>query len=185
MKARILKELREWALALIGALVVFALIYTFLFQIIRVDGASMYPTLKDGERVVAAVLGRKLNGVQRGDVVICRYPGRGHTSFVKRVWGVPGDLIERVDGITYVNGEPIEKTEEDYRLHQHFDDYSYVLGEDEYFCVGDNFAVSHDSRAWKDDFIAEADVVGPITGDMIVARVKFVIWPLNQIRTVE
>ena len=78
-KAKFLKEIREWVVALVVALVVVLFIRTFLFTIIRVDGHSMDYTLADGERMFVTILDQKLFGVERDDVVICPFPGRGHT----------------------------------------------------------------------------------------------------------
>mgnify|MGYP002295252359 CR=1 FL=1 len=82
--------------ALVVALVVVLFIRTFLFTIIRVDGHSMDYTLADGERMFVTILDKKLFGVGRDDVVICHFPGRGHTYFVKRVRGVPGDVVTAI-----------------------------------------------------------------------------------------
>jgi len=180
-KAKIIKEVREWVVALLAALVLVVLIRTFLFTIIRVDGDSMYGTLYDGESMFVTVLDKKLYGVERDDVVICHYPNRGSTYFVKRIWGVPGDLVERIDGVTFINGEAIDPDREGYG----YDDYSYTLAEGEYFCVGDNIYNSHDSRAWNDDSYAENYVVGPIGEDMIIGKVRYVIWPLTDAREVQ
>jgi len=191
------KELREWIVSIAVALMVVFVIRTFLFQIIRVDGASMSPTLLDGERLFVSVLDVKLNDAERGDIVICHYPNRGSTNFVKRVVGVPGDKVYRANGVTHVLYEvagadgSVQVVDEmmDERWALYFpnganDDYEpYTLGEDEYFVVGDNRYNSHDSRDWN-DFSAENDV-GPITGDMIVGKVRSVFWPLNRIRTTD
>ena len=190
------KELREWMVSIAAALMIVFFIRTFLFQIIRVDGASMSTTLLDGERLYVSVLDMKLNDPQRGDIVICHYPNRGKTNFVKRVVGVPGDKVCRLQGVTRIiyevtdeNGEV--KTVEDmmddrwaiYFPYGSTEDYEpYTLGEDEYFVVGDNRYNSHDSRDWND--ASPANDVGPITGDMIIGKVRTVIWPISEIRNV-
>ena len=191
------KELREWVVSIAAALMIVFFIRTFLFQIIRVDGASMSTTLLDGERLYVSVLDMKLDEPQRGDIVICHYPNRGKTNFVKRVVGVPGDKVCRLQGVTRVlyevtdeNGEV--KTVEDmmddrwalYFPYGSTEDYApYTLGEDEYFVVGDNRYNSHDSRDWN-DANPEGDV-GPITSDMIIGKVRTVIWPISEIRNVD
>lgn len=191
------QEIREWVVSIAVALMVVFFIRNFLFQIIRVDGDSMNTTLLNNERLFVSVLDVKLSGVDRGDVVICHYPNRGSTNFVKRVVAVGGDSVYRKNGVTHVvytttdeNGETVEVDEmldERYGLYYpngSSDDYeAYVLGEDEYFVVGDNRYNSHDSRDWNDS--SSANDVGPITGDMIVGRVRTVIWPLSEIRGVE
>lgn len=190
------KEAREWIVSIAVALLVVFILRNFLFQIIRVDGDSMNSTLLDGERLFVTVLDVRLNGVERGDVVICHYPNRGNTNFVKRAVAVPGDQVYRENGVTHVVYEQTdadgstqtvdEILDERYALYflgGSSDDYApYTLGEDEYFVVGDNRYNSHDSRDWRDsDPVRD---VGPITGDMIVGKVRSVIWPLNAVRSV-
>ena len=191
------KEAREWIISIAVALMVVFVIRTFLFQIIRVDGDSMNSTLLNGERLFVSVLDTKFDDIDRGDVVICYYPNRGRTNFVKRAVAVPGDQVYRENGVTHVLYETVdadgntqivdEMLDERYALYflgGSSDDYTaYTLGENEYFVVGDNRYNSHDSRDWND---AQPNRdVGPITDDMIVGRVRSVIWPLSSIRTVK
>ena len=199
-KSKFWKEVREWVVALVVAVLVVFVIQTFLFRIIRVDGHSMDTTLADGERLFVTVTDVKFGTVQRDSVVICHYPNRYNkflgiipmqTYFVKRVVGVPGDTIYRKNEVTHVVYEKDGQTVDemlDERYGDYFpngspDDYEpYVLGEDEYFVVGDNRYNSHDSRDWRDGD-SEGDV-GPIAKNMIVGRVREVIWPLGNIRPV-
>jgi signal peptidase I len=133
-------------------------------------------------------------------VVICHYPNRYNkflgiipmqTYFVKRVVAVPGDTVYRKNEVTHVVYEKDGQTVDE-MLDERYADYfpggspndydPYVLGEDEYFVVGDNRYNSHDSRDWKDD---DPDMdVGPIKKNMIVGRVRHVIWPLGSWRAV-
>ena len=186
------KELREWLVSLAVALLIVLVARTFLFTLIRVDGDSMYDTLINGERLFVTIADVKLNGVERGDVVICHYPNRGRTYFVKRVVGMPGDQVERVGGVTYIlyedeTGEtvrmPLDEMRSPYYPSGGPDDYEpYTLAENEYFVAGDNRYVSHDSRDWNDS--DPSNDVGPITGDMIVGRARQVIWPPSSWRSV-
>ena len=231
---RVVKEVKEWAIALVVAVVVVYVLKTYIFMPITVDGSSMANTLQDGERLAVTVFDvRFYNGVKKGDVVICHYPGRTSkdsilklftvdTDFVKRVVGVPGDTVSRVSGVTYINGEALdpqytkrywyrhtatyEKAEDgtityyidgkqqnltDQQTYNYMFDYEYVLKDDEYFVVGDNRYNSHDSREWNGPDLPRNDVnnssgmVGPITLDMIMGRVRSVFWPLSDMRTVE
>ena len=196
LKKRILKEIREWVVSLAVALLVVFVLKSFVFTIIRVDGTSMSPTLANGERLFVSVLDVKLSGADRGDIVICHYPGRYNdpilgiiktkTCFVKRVVAVEGDTVFRVNNATYVTygdtGETVA-LDEKYAARYPGYDYEYTLGEDEYFVVGDNRGNSHDSRDWN-DWEPDRDV-GPITGDMLVGKVRCVIWPFSDVRGVE
>lgn len=159
-----------------------ALTQAYLFQFIRVDGTSMADTLKNGDILLVNKLDRNF---QRGDVVICQYPGRLnaeinlnaslslkiHTIFVKRLVALPGDTVAIRQGRLYVNGSLTEDPEHMASLPA---DYPRrVLGENEYFVIGDNRGRSNDSRS-----------VGPITLDMLRGKVICVLWPLNAIRSV-
>ena len=192
------KEARDWVMSIAAALLIVFVIRTFLFQIIRVDGDSMYDTLLNNERLFVSVLDVRLGDVERGDVVICHYPNRGSTNFVKRAVAVPGDTVYRENCVTHVVYETIDENGEtvvvDEMLDEGFykkpllntldEDYApYTLGENEYFVVGDNRYNSHDSRDWNDNH--SANDVGPITGDMLVGKVRTVIFPFSDIRCVE
>lgn len=192
-KQRILKEIREWIVSIGTALLVVMLLRSFVFSLIRVDGESMQPTLLDGERLFVTVYDGRYGDISRGDIVICRYPNRGSDHFVKRVVGMPGDSVYRKDGITHVvyasetqSGTQIldEFLDPDTALNPYrfSPDYEpYVLGENEYFVVGDNRYDSHDSRDWNDS--DPTHDVGPITRDMITGHVRQVVWPLDHFRT--
>ncbi len=193
LKQKIVKEIREWVVALAIALVVVLVIQSFLFRVIRVDGASMNPTLLDGERLFVTVADVKFGEIERDSIVICHYPNRGMTYFVKRCVGIPGDTVYCQNGVTHVvytdeNGNTVDEAlDERYAIYAPFgspSDYApHVLGEDEYFVVGDNRYNSHDSRDWNDT--DSSNDVGPISKKMIVGRVRTVIWPLGDIRNVD
>jgi len=190
------QEVREWIVSLAAAIVIVLLLQNFLFTLIRVDGASMNPTLVDGERLFVTVYDMKFGDVERGDVVICHYPNRGRTFFVKRVVAVPGDQVYRSGGVTHVIYETTDEAGGTVLVDEALDtqyvsiffnpanDYEpYTLGEEEYFVVGDNRGNSHDSRDWNDSDPSRD--VGPITKDMITGHVRCVIWPLSEIRIIE
>lgn len=190
------RELGEWVVSLAAAVVIVLIIQNFLFTLIRVDGDSMNSTLWNGERLFVTVADVKFGTVDRNSVVICHYPNRGRTFFVKRVVGVPGDTVYRENGVTHIVYETVDENGEAITVDNPLDaefvslfynpanDYEpYVLADDEYFVVGDNRGNSHDSRDWNDSD-ASRDV-GPITKDMLVGRVRCVIWPFDSIRGVE
>ena len=201
-KAKVLKEIREWVVALVVAVLIVLVIQSFLFRIIRVDGHSMDTTLANGERLFVTVADVRFGDVHRGDVVICHYPGRGLTYFVKRCVAVPGDTVYCENGVTHVvyqqDGQTVDEPLDErfglYYMYGSDHDYeAHVLGDDEYFVVGDNRYNSHDSRDWNGPDVAEGDGndgsadnnVGPISKGKIVGHVRHVIWPLNKIRKVD
>lgn len=126
------KEILSWVITILGAVAAALLIRTFIFEPIRVDGASMNDTLADGEAMFvskldyastwlsfpwqsneqkesAARLTTGFGAPRLFDVVIARYPGRGDTNFVKRIVGMPGDRVSIQDGYLYVNGTKYEE----------------------------------------------------------------------------
>lgn len=189
-RSPVVYEIMSWICTLLAALIVAILLRTYVGEPVKVDGTSMTNTLKDGEIVFVSKLdyGKNGEGIQRNDIVICHYPNReqwtfrlgasldmtSYTLFVKRVVALPGDTVQIKNGTLYVNGEEVPDPPEMGSVPM---DYSLrYLGPDEYFVIGDNRRTSHDSR-YSD--------VGPISADMIQGHVKCVIWPLNQIRSVE
>ncbi len=183
------QEIMSWVVTLLAAVVIASLVRMYIFEPIRVDGRSMSNTLADGEIVFCSKIDYWTGDPQRGDIVICRYPNRNevlfnigasievteHTLFVKRVVAVPGDIIEMVNGVLFVNGRQVENPE--LMGSAATTDYPRtLLGTDEYFVMGDNRGNSHDSRSSD---------VGPISRSAIMGKVKFVLYPFNKIRSVE
>lgn len=143
-------------------------LHLFVFHTVRVEGTSMVDTLRSGDVVLVTrfdYAGGRQPG--RGDIVECSFPGRSGT-YIKRVIGLPGDTVEIIDSRTYVNGTPLS---EPYATGPS-EDYSAVLGEDEYLVLGDNRAQSYDSRA---------EDMGFISGENLLGRVRLVLWPFRTI----
>lgn len=155
---------------LLISVIIVVLIKMFLFEIITVDGTSMLETLHSGDKLYVSLLTARLQGYGRGDVVICYYPGREERC-VKRVIGLPGETIKVVSGTVYINGEPLE---EDYLTYKaRYSCPEITLDDGEYFLLGDNRPISHDSHS--------ADV-GPVS--RIEGEVRFIIWPISRIGSV-
>lgn len=166
------REILEWAVTIVAALAIAFVVRTFLFEPVRVDGNSMYGTLLDGEIMLVTKPEYLLGDPERFDVVICHYPGRGNTNFVKRVVGLPGDTVAVKGGYLYVNGE---KYEEEYLINRpNYTIDEYVVPEGQYFVLGDNRSNSNDSH-----------LVGPIDREMIIGHVRHVLFPFGSWRAVE
>lgn len=153
----------------------------FLYQLVIVKGRSMLSTLENGQVLWVSMLAYRLRKPRRQDVVICHYPGRRmknlpflKENFVKRIVGVPGDIVEMLAGVVYINGQPLDEPYLD-PLHtrSRMTRAAVMLGADEYFVMGDNRDNSNDSRR-----------IGPIRRDMIVGRVQRILYPFRKARRI-
>lgn len=170
-RKKVKREMWSWVRELLIAVAVVLLIRTCLFSIITVKGDSMLETLQSGDRLYVSILTPRLTGYERGDIVICHYPGR-NDQCVKRLIGLPGDTVEITSGTVLVNGVPLE---EDYLDHTAIYNYPAItLADGEYFVLGDNRPISHDSHS--------ADV-GPVT--RLVGKVRFILWPFSRAGSVK
>lgn len=134
-----------------------------------VKGNSMYPTLKNNERVLTSVLDRVLNEPQRFDIVVVKI--KNNDQWVKRVIGRPHETIEVKNNVLYINEQIVEQPFLDKNVVTK--DFPKIhLKENEYFLMGDNREHSTDSRSLN----------VPITGNEIISRHVYVYFPFNQIR---
>jgi signal peptidase I len=153
---------------LVSAAVYATLIVTFGFQVARVDGLSMAPTLEDHDRLIVNKLVYELGEPRPGDIVMLYYPLNPEKMFVKRVIAREGDSVRIVDGHVYVNDVPLhdDYVPDDFRSH---DDWGpQIVQQGYYFVMGDHRNNSSDSRHW-----------GPVPKKYIVGKVKVRWWPLQ------
>jgi signal peptidase I len=168
---RIVEEVVAWLKTLASAAVYATLIVTFGFQVARVEGQSMAPTLEDQDRLIVNKLAYRLGDPQVGDIVMLYYPLNPEKSFVKRVIAEEGDTVRIVDGRVYRNDVPIndEYVPPEYRSH---DDWGpEVIPEGYYFVMGDHRNNSSDSRHWR--FVPKKYIIG---------KVQLRWWPLPDAR---
>ena len=170
--AQLRDELVAWVKTLLSAAVYATLIVTFGFQVARVEGQSMAPTLEDQDRLIVNKFAyRFLNDPRRGDIVMLYYPLDPNKSFVKRVVAEEHDMVRIVDGQVYVNDTPMpdEFVPPEYRSH---DDYQPTsVPEGYYFVMGDHRNNSSDSRHW-----------GMVPKKYIIGRVQLRWWPVPAAR---
>src|SRR5580700_163368 len=159
-----------WARDLLVSLAISAFIIIFLYQPVKVEGVSMMPGLEDQERIFVNKFVYRWEPIQRGDIVVFRYPRDTSKSYIKRVIGVAGDHIRIDNGQVYVNGEALD---EDYVPSDYVDARSYdeiVVPTDSFFVLGDHRSMSNDSR----DF-------GPVNQSYIYGKAVFGYWPMDKL----
>lgn len=134
------------------------------------DGPSMQPNLYRGDRVMMEKISYRFHLPRRGDVVVVEQPG-SEISLVKRVVALPGEVVKVRGGHVFINGAKIEEP-----WVANFGGPNYpptLVPSDHVFILGDNRPNSRDSRA-----------IGPVPLDTIKGHVKFVYWPLDQVKLV-
>src|SRR5436853_2470168 len=101
--------LAVWVRDLLVSLAISAFIIIFLYQPVKVEGTSMMPSLDDQERIFVNKFVYRWEPIERGDIVVFRYPRDPSKSYIKRVIGVAGDRIRINSGQVYVNSEAIDE----------------------------------------------------------------------------
>jgi len=168
---RLGEELVAWLKTLASAAVYATLIVTFGFQVARVEGMSMAPTLQDQDRLIVNKLAYRIGDPKVGDIVMLYYPLKPEKSFVKRIIAEEGDQVRIVDGRVFRNDVPLDDSfvPQEYRSH---DDWGpQVIPEGYYFVMGDHRNNSSDSRHW-----------GMVPKRYIIGKVQLRWWPVPTAR---
>ena len=164
-------------IVIIALLIVIPIRY-FIFQPFLVRGQSMMPTFENGDYLIVDQLSYRFREPQRGEVVVFKYPQNPSQRYIKRIIGLPGETIEIEDGkiIIYQEEERQVLNESDYLPPDISTpgDIQVSLAENEYFVLGDNRAVSADSRKF-----------GPLPRENIIGRVFLRAWPFTALAKFE
>ncbi len=183
------EELLDWLRTICIGVIAGVLLVVFVIQRDNVYGESMMPTLNSGDVIFTQKISTYFHDYDRGDIVVLNgkdMPGYNHSEYlIKRVIGLPGETVKIADGQVYIRPagetdfyvleesylpEGVYTTVMDTGRDKGYDEIT--LGENEYYCLGDNRPVSNDSRS-----------LGPFTEDRIVAVAVIRLYPFNAIRT--
>ncbi len=172
--ARVGAELVLWLRTLVSAAVYATLIVTFGFQVARVEGRSMEPTLEDHDRLVVNKLAYQIHDPEVGDIVMLLHPNNPGQALVKRIVGEAGDRIAFQDGRVLRNGTLADEDFISANLRSHEDLAAVVVPEGDYFVLGDHRNNSSDSRLF-----------GPVPKKYILGRVQLRWYPFSTARPFE
>jgi len=178
--------IREGVIVVVVAVLVAVLLRTFVVQTFYIPSGSMEPTLQIGDRILVNKLSYDLHGVHRGDIVVFSRPpaencgGPQVNDLVKRVIGLPGNVVSLSGGYVYIDGKRLDESwlpasEQGVTMAGPPGTSSnlahpYRVPANDYFVMGDNRTDSCDSRYW-----------GPISKSLIVGKVEVRVWPLSSI----
>lgn len=172
-----LYALLDWVIVIVVALAVALFINFFIIVNSTVPTGSMENTIMSGSRMLGFRVAYLFGEPEHGDIIVFRYPDDPSQYFVKRVIGLPGETVEVIDGIVYVDGVA---QEEDYINDNYWLEYEsikddpqaveaqgkrynagpYTVPEDSYFVMGDNRGNSRDSRMWTNTFVTKKAIIG-------------------------
>lgn len=168
----VLKEVLGWILYILVIVGMVYFIITFVGQRTKVEGSSMEPTLSDGDNLIVDKISYRFRDPERYDIIVFPYRHAENTYYIKRIIGMPGEEVQIIDGEVYIDGELLG---EQYGLevmeHAGIAEEPILLGEDEYFVLGDNRNHSADSR--------EASI-GVLKREELIGRAWVRIYPFNK-----
>lgn len=172
---KVMKEMISTLLYLLGVLCLTWMVIAFVGQRTEVDGSSMEPMLSDGDNLIVDKITYRFRDPERFDIIVFPFRMEEKTYYIKRIIGLPGETVQIDEqGNIYINGELLQ---ENYGREIIKPEYigiavnPVVLGEDEYFVMGDNRNGSTDSRT---------EIVGNIKRGDIIGRAWLRIWPLSR-----
>jgi len=171
-----LATLVSWSRDLLLAIVIAVIVIVFLYQPVKVEGTSMMPSLADQERIFVNkfIYRFGIGQIERGDLVVFWFPGERSKSYIKRVIGIPGDVVEIDRGTVIRNGQPVEENYVPAEYRDHLSMPARRVEPDHYYVLGDHRNSSNDSRTW-----------GLVPRSCIYGKAVFVYWPLGKIGPVK
>lgn len=162
------QDVLEWIVSIALAVVIAALIRSYVAAIFTVEGNSMLPTLATGQKILVV----RRSQLQHGDIVVFRFPSDPRNDFVKRVIGIPGDKVEIRDGHVILNENVLNEPYLDGRKTDG-NMAPVTVTANHYFVLGDNRGFSMDSRD---------PMVGLVPSEQVKGRGLYIVWPLGQAR---
>ena len=171
------RTLVDWALTLTVAIAAILIFQAEVAKPYRIPTASMEPTLQVSDRVIANRVVYRLHAPERGDIVVFDAPAAvaqacsaDGGAFIKRIVGLPGEVVSMRDGRVYVDGAPLREPYLRAAYRGHESGRWPRVRSGSYFVLGDNRAMSCDSRRW-----------GVVPRDNIIGRAEARYWPPDRI----
>ncbi len=158
-----IKKIGKEVIPYLVIIILVLLIKAFIFTPVIVNGPSMMTNLHDKDIMILDKIGMKINGINRFDIVVIQ---TSQSKIIKRVIGLPGEIIEYKDNKLYINDKEVE---DPYPSQITSDIERQLIPENTYYVLGDNRTDSVDSR-----------ILGPIDKNKILGHATFIIYPFNR-----
>lgn len=159
MKKGVKKEILGYLKIIAAGIVIAVLLNRFVIINADITSESMSTTLEKGDKLIGLRLAYLFSEPKRGDIIIFEYPDDGEKLLIKRVIGLPGDMVIIEDGLVYINGSEVP-LDEPYAHGTNKQSFGpYMVPADCYFVLGDNRDNSKDSRYWTNTFVTKKQIV--------------------------
>ena len=171
--------IREWVETIVIALALAMIVRTFVVAAFKIPTGSMKPTLLEGDKIFVNKFIYRFKPVERGDVIVFKYPEDPKKDYVKRLVGLSGETIEIKEGRIYIDDKEIDTPSIKNVYYRNSGDYGEKdiktkVPQDCFFVLGDNSANSRDSRYW-----------GFVPKKYLVGKAFVIWWPPNRIRLIK
>ena len=163
--------LRETLETVILAVLIFLVIRS-LVQNYRIEGQSMEPNFHHGQYLLVNKLAYRLTDHKRGDVIVFHYPNNPTQDYIKRIIGLPGDTVEILEGVLYLNGLPVDEPFDQIPMTRNIS--AQVVDPGNLYVLGDNRPASSDTRTW-----------GQLPQEFVIGKAWLAIWPVETAGLVE
>lgn len=158
MTMKVIKEIISWIMVFVIAIVLALLINRFVIYRVSSPTGSMENTFMINDKVFIFRMAYLFSEPKRGDIVVFEAPDKPEEDYIKRIIGLPGETIQGIDGVVYINGEALE---EDYLKEPMQGSFGpYTVPEGHYFMMGDNRRDSLDARLWNNKFVNRKKIRG-------------------------
>ena len=159
-------DIRIWVRDILISLSIAAVVIVFLCQPVKVEGTSMLPQLAHDQRIFVNKFLYRIDSVERGDVIVFKFPEDPSRSYIKRVVGLPGDTVEIRTGGVHINGEAYREPHVPQAYRDRASHPAVTVPAGEYYVLGDHRNTSNDSRTW-----------GTVAETFITGKAVFAYWP--------
>ena len=142
---------------------IIALLYTnFIIINAEVPSGSMRDTIWEGDRLFGFRLAYKFSEPKRGDVIIFKYPDNESENYVKRVIGLPNEIVQIKEGHVYINGDELDEPYIKEYIYDDGETHAYIVPDGCYFMLGDNRNNSKDSRYWTNTYVKKEKIIAKV-----------------------
>ncbi|MCR5468236.1 MAG: signal peptidase I [Lachnospiraceae bacterium] len=158
----VFEEVFSWIVVIVLAIGLAVVIKTFVIINANIPSGSMENTIMTGDRLFGYRLAYLFSEPERGDIIIFKYPDDETESYVKRIIGLPGEIVRVKEGKIYIddNEEPLDESylKEEWTVDN--DGYVFQVPENSYLVMGDNRNYSYDARYWTNEYVSEDKILG-------------------------